>query len=145
MWLREHRLTLNWVIIMSSLLIDGVFLLTGVLFILYAKTARIIYCFMIFYGIRALCQGFFLFQYPEVWLFDDPGFFSIVVPYGRSSDFYFSGHSGFLFITSLELIQMKMVGFAFLNFISMLYTAWMLLATGAHYSIGNHNLTSQTF
>ncbi len=145
LWLKNHPLTTKWIIILSSLLIDCVFLFLGVFFVIHARTARIIYSIVIFYGIRAICQAIFLFQYPEEWLFDDPGFFSIVVPYGRASDFFFSGHSGFLLITTLELIQMKMVTLAFVNFISMLYTGWMLVATRAHYSIGNLKTNSQTF
>ena len=121
---------------MSSLAIDLVFIYLMIQFVIHAKNARIIYAVAIFYGIRAVCQSLFLFQYSDIWLFDDPGFFSIIVPYGKASDFYFSGHSGFLLISTFELIHMKMVGLAFLNFLSMLYTGWMLVATRAHYSIG---------
>lgn len=136
LWLKNHPFTLRWVIILSSVGIDGVFLFLMVSFIMYARTARIIYSILIFYGIRGICQALFLFQYSDEWLFNDPGFYSLIVPYGKASDFYFSGHSGFLFITTLELIQLKFVGLAFLNFLSMLYTGWMLVATRAHYSIG---------
>lgn len=135
-YLIDHPTFRRVVIILSSVLIDIVFLFLIATFALKARTARVIYAILIFYGIRGICQSLFLFQFPPRWIFDDPGFFSIVVPYGRMSDFYFSGHSGFLMMTTLELIQMKVVWAAFLNFVSMVYTAWMLCTTRAHYSIG---------
>ena len=33
----------------------------------------------------------FVFDYPDGYFWEHPGFPSIVVPYGRSSDFFFSG------------------------------------------------------
>lgn len=136
MYLKEHHTLLRVVIIASSLGIDLVsFFILG-FFIMFAKSPRVFYSIMIFYILRGFCQAFFLFEYPKGNLFQDPGFFSVFVPYGVTSDYYFSGHSGFLFMTTLELIQMKYIGLAFLNFLSTLYTGWMLTATQAHYSIG---------
>ncbi len=135
-FLKTHPTLLRVVIIVSSLTIDLISLFILGFFIMYAKSPRIFYSIMLFYIIRAICQANFLFQYPKDNLFMDPGFFSLFVPYGQTSDFYFSGHSGFLFMTTLELIQMKWVLLAFCNFLSTLFTAWMLTATQGHYSIG---------
>jgi hypothetical protein len=128
--------TRDWIIILSSLMIDVVLLFVAYFFWRDGKTARIMNSLFVFYLIRGICQAFFFMQYPEKWCYEDPGFFSIVVPYGKAADFYFSGHSGFLLVSTLELIHMKMIGLAFLNFLSMIYTAWMLVSTRAHYSIG---------
>lgn len=132
----NHQRFLNFVIISSSLTIDAIFLFIMACFVIYARSPRVIYAAGIFYGMRGLCQAFFLFEYPKDLLFRDPGFFSLIVPYGTTADFYFSGHSGFLVLATMELIQMKMVVLAFVNLISTLFTAWMLMATRAHYSIG---------
>lgn len=137
MYLSTHPIFRRVVVILSSLLIDIVFLYILIYFAIKAKTARIIYAVALFYGIRAICQNLFLFQFPSNWIFSDPGFFSLVVPYGKTSDFYFSGHSGFLMMSTIELIHMKQIWVAFINFVSMLYTGWMLTATQAHYSIGS--------
>lgn len=130
-------MTNKWLIILSSLFIDIAFVIIMIYYILYAKTGRIVYSVIIFYGIRGLCQGLFLFQFSPELTFSFPGIYSIMVPYGKTSDFYFSGHSGFLFMSTLEFIHMKLIGVAFLNFISMIYTGWLLVVTRAHYSIGN--------
>jgi hypothetical protein len=135
-YLENHPKTLDLVIILSSLLIDFVSMFLFGFFIIYARSPRYYYSLAIFYALRAVCQALFLFEYPNGLIFHDPGFFSLTVPYLVTCDFYFSGHSGFLFISTLELIQMKWIFLAFVNFISMLYTAWMLLATQGHYSIG---------
>ena len=135
-YLHDHRKFRDVVIILSSVTIDAIFIFILTCFVLYARSPRVVYAIGIFYGIRAFCQAIFLFEFPKGIMFDDPGFFSITVPYGPTSDFYYSGHSGFLFLATIELIQMKLVLLAFINFLSTLYTAWMLLATRAHYSIG---------
>lgn len=132
----NHQIFLNFVIISSSLTIDAIFLFIMACFVIYARSPRVIYAAGIFYGMRGLCQAIFLFEFPKDVLFKDPGFFSLIVPYGTTADFYFSGHSGFLVLATMELIQMKMVVLAFVNLISTLYTAWMLTATRAHYSVG---------
>lgn len=138
-YLKNHQTLLRVVIIVSSLTIDLIsFFILG-FFIVYARSPRIFYSIMIFYILRGICQALFLFEYPKGNLFQDPGFFSLFVPYGQTSDFYFSGHSGFLFMTTLELIQMKWVALAFCNFLSTLYTGWMLTATQGHYSIGRRH------
>lgn len=135
-FLFSNQKTRDWIIIISSFLIDVALMFVAYFFWRDGKTARVMNSMLVFYVIRAICQLLFMMQYPEKWCFEDPGFFSVVVPYGKMSDFYFSGHSGFLLMATLELIHMKMIGLAFLNFLSTIYTAWMLLATRAHYSIG---------
>lgn len=126
----------SFVIISSSLLMDITFIVLMAVFVFKGKTPRVAYAVIIFYGCRAICQNLFFFQFPENWIFTDPGFFSLLVPYDKTSDFYFSGHVGFLAMSTLELVHIGWVGVAFLNFVSMIYTAWMLITLRAHYSIG---------
>jgi hypothetical protein len=140
-YLHEHEAVRKVTIILSSLHVDIAFILIVLFFLFLAKSARIIYLTLFFYTIRGICQGLFMFQYPKDWIFDDPGVFSLMVPYQKASDFYYSGHSGFLMMSTLEFIQMRMVSVAFLNFLLMLFTGWMLITTRAHYTIGTKRLT----
>lgn len=117
------------------------FLVIVLSFIFLARSARIMYLTIVFYSIRGVCQALFMFQYPTDWIFDDPGLFSLMVPYQKASDFYYSGHSGFLMMSTLEFIQMRFVSVAFLNFLLMLFTGWMLITTRAHYTIGRTKVT----
>lgn len=47
-------------------------------------------------------MGIFHMRFPVGYYWSDPNFFSISVPYGRTSDFFFSGHCGFLSICFFE-------------------------------------------
>jgi hypothetical protein len=55
-----------------------------------------------FYALRFIVQKIFLLRYPAGYMWDDPGFPSIVVPYASTNDFFFSGHIGGAFLAGLE-------------------------------------------
>ncbi len=64
-----------------------------------------------------------------------PGFLSFTVPYDRTRDFFFSGHTSSLSIVMMEMFYLGWfwVGiFAFLNLIFMMN---FLIATRIHYTI----------
>lgn len=64
-----------------------------------------------------------------------PGFLSFTVPYDRTRDFFFSGHTASLSIVMLEMfyIGWKWVGgFAFLNLVFMMN---FLIISRVHYTI----------
>jgi len=88
--------------ILDSALIDIVFLGTLGYWIFYGKSSRLIVVYALFYGIRAVIQQLFYLPFPDMYWWYDPGFPSLVVPYGRGSDFFFSGHSGFVLICFME-------------------------------------------
>jgi hypothetical protein len=46
-------------------------------------------------------------RYPEGYLWDYPGFPSIFIPYGKTNDFFYSGHVGLCVIVFHELITAK--------------------------------------
>ena len=43
------------------------------------------------------------FPFPEDIVWHSPGFFSFIVPYDHTRDFFYSGHTGTLKIISMEL------------------------------------------
>jgi len=116
--------------------IDFVFLFFAFTFIMYAKTARIVFTILIFYGVRAVFQAWFLFQFPQHMIFDDPGYPSLMVPYGVTSDFYFSGHCGFLLIICLEMYHEGYKKLVLLHCFMLTFMATLLIFTRGHYSIG---------
>lgn len=64
-----------------------------------------------------------------------PSFLSFTVPYDRTRDFFFSGHTASLTIVMLEMFTLKwywVAGFTFINLIFMLN---MLIITRVHYVI----------
>jgi len=65
----------------------------------------------------------------------DPGFPSLVVPYGRGSDFFFSGHSGFLLICANEWNTLGNKRLRNFVYCVLAYTVFILLVYRVHYSI----------
>jgi len=58
-----------------------------------------------------------------------------VVPYGRGSDFFYSGHIGFVTICATEWFENKKKLVGWLIVLGGVYTAFILLAYQVHYSI----------
>jgi hypothetical protein len=47
-----------------------------------------------FYMLRAITTNIFLIEMPQGYNWAFPGFFSLFVPYGKTADFFYSGHIG---------------------------------------------------
>ena len=94
------------------------------------------YMLACFYSLRAFVQVFFKFRFLKGYYWDSPGIPSLVVPYGVTSDFYYSGHTGFMVLIALSL---NMYGFKTFSIVSlgfMVFVVQILLIYRGHYSIG---------
>jgi len=118
-----------------SLLLDIIFVITFGYWVLYGKSCRLPVTLGIFYITRALVQKVWFSPFPQGFYWESPGIPSLVVPYGRGSDFFFSGHSGFVVICASEWHKLKMPKIR--NFIigTAIYTILILLIYRIHYSI----------
>lgn len=58
--IRQYRTFGKLLELVSSLLVDTAGLYTMIAFVIEAKTARLLYCIIVFYGVRALLQVHFL-------------------------------------------------------------------------------------
>ena len=130
--------------IVSSLLIDTAFIYNISVFILLHQTGRIFYAFMIFYISRAFIQGLFTFKFPIGSYWENPGFPSLMVPYGAASDFYYSGHTGFFILLIREQFvsdksNWKIIVCLFLSMSVMIFT---ILLFKVHYAIGKKWVTT---
>ena len=45
--------------------------------------------------------------FPEGWVWDFPGFYSLMNIYGRQSDFFWSGHVGIMLLFTIELYHLR--------------------------------------
>jgi hypothetical protein len=124
---------------LCSLLVDITFIITFVYWVFKGKSGRLPITLAIFYVTRALVQKVAFMPYPEGWYWYDPGFPSLVVPYGRGSDFFFSGHSGFMVICASEWHSLTKAKHnkKVRNFVifSGIYTVLILLVYRIHYFI----------
>jgi hypothetical protein len=127
----------NTLQIACSVFMDLMFLATGALWILRGTSSRVVMTILVFYVVRAITQALWLSPFPangEYWWYD-PGLPSLVVPYGKGSDFFFSGHVGFVTICALEWKKYGNKIMFWILTVGGAYTAFILLVYHVHYSI----------
>jgi len=121
--------------ISSSVMMDFSYLALFLYWVLYAKSCRVVVSVLIFYAVRGITQSYFVLGFPAGFTWDDPGFPSLIVPYGPTSDFYYSGHCGFLMICALEWSDLGFKSLSFLTHCMNAYLAFVMLICRCHYSI----------
>lgn len=119
----------------SSGTMDLVFLALLIFWFIWGKTGEVLWKVAIFYGIRGFVQGNFKMRYPDQGIWDYPGIPSIVVPYGLQSDYYFSGHCGFLAINIATHWNWGNKKFAIFIACILPYVAFTLIMSRIHYTI----------
>lgn len=81
-------------------------------------------------------QNLFTFKFINFANWEWPGFPSLMVPYGKNSDFYISGHTGFFIVM---IGEMHLLGvpwyFKLMAFFFLMYEMLVLLIYRQHYSI----------
>ena len=132
----ENAFWRNAMQIICSLFMDVMFLATGINWIIRGGGSRLVFTTVSFYLLRAVVQAIWVSPMPEkgYWWYD-PGFPSLVVPYGLGTDFFFSGHIGFVTICASEWRKNGNKLMANLLAIGGVYTGFILLAYRVHYSI----------
>jgi len=136
-FIEENHAWRNAFQIICSLFMDIMFIGTGAYWILRGNSSRLVVATLAFYIVRAIVQGLFWLPFPHkgYYWWDDPGFPSFVVPYGKGSDFFFSGHIGFVTICATEWKRAGRKVLFWILTIGGIYTAIILLAYHVHYSI----------
>eukprot|EP00359_Climacostomum_virens_P006256 CAMPEP_0204916358 /NCGR_PEP_ID=MMETSP1397-20131031/14189_1 /ASSEMBLY_ACC=CAM_ASM_000891 /TAXON_ID=49980 /ORGANISM="Climacostomum Climacostomum virens, Strain Stock W-24" /LENGTH=194 /DNA_ID=CAMNT_0052088823 /DNA_START=200 /DNA_END=781 /DNA_ORIENTATION=+ len=134
-YIRDHDAFRHAFLIISSLLMDILALSFFTRFILYATTWRSIICILMFYGIRGIVQSIFVMEFPDGYIWDYPGFPSLVVTYKDTSDFFYSGHMGFIVFCIFENYHYRNYYLVSLAVVSFMFEFWVLLLTRVHYSI----------
>jgi len=136
-FIKENTYWRNALQILCSLFMDVMFFASGAFWILRGNTGRLVVATLSFYIVRAIVQALFWMPFPHdgYYWWDDPGFPSFVVPYGVGSDFFFSGHIGFVTICALEFKKNGLMPAFWILTVGGIYTAIILLAYHVHYSI----------
>ena len=89
----------------------------------------------VFYGARAAIQSIFKVGKPEGYDWDYPGFFSIYSPYGKTNDFFYSGHCGICYIFFLEFWSVGWYFSSAFAFLVMLLEIFVMIALRSHYTV----------
>jgi hypothetical protein len=126
----------DFLLISGSNILDIFFISFLIAFVKMGRSWRAIVNFILFYGIRNICvQSLILLEYYDTYLFQDPGFPSIVVPFQRAPDFFYSGHAGSAMILAL---QFEILGYSHLKYVGIFlsfYEGFVMMVTRTHYSI----------
>lgn len=72
---------------------------------------------------------------PVGYIWGDPGFPSLMVPTGKTTDFFFSGHVGYCLISALEFHSLKWRRMEVFCILCTLFETCVMLALRGHYSI----------
>jgi len=136
-WIRQenHAILRRVLLFCCATQLDLIFFITFVHWVAKSNTSRLPITIATFYGIRAVVQMMWWSPYPEGYYWKSPGFPSFVAPYGYGTDFFFSGHSGFLIIMANEWRKIgnkKMVTWIYC---ALVYCIFILIVYQAHYSI----------
>lgn len=129
MYLRDFSMLL------SFLSLDTLFVIFIILFIYNGKLEYVSLNFLLFYGIRGILLNLFEFNILENYVFGNPPFYSIITPWGRAADFFYSGHTGCALILSLFILEYGHVKLFYFGLVITFIQGYVMMILKAHYSI----------
>jgi hypothetical protein len=134
-YLSQNMTVRDSMLIFASSMLDIGLVTFGIIYIFKGFSWVYPLSFLLFYGIRSILQAIFTMQFFDTFIFENPGFISIVVPYFRTPDFFFSGHIGCTLILSLSFRDWGYRAFSYYYIFVMILEAFVMTTTRAHYSI----------
>lgn len=133
-WLLTSPRAANATLITTSALIDlfGLFLVGSAVF---GPTFRPFVALLLVFVLRQLCQGICTLPYPDRPIWRDPGFPSLLVTYGTSNDFFFSGHTSIALIGAMEISRVAPLWLAVVAGTVAALEAITVIVIRAHYTM----------
>lgn len=103
-WLHAHPGAANLTLIITSALVDafGLYLLGSTIF---GPTVQPFLAILFVFALRQVCQMTITLPPPPGIIWRHPGFPSLLVTYGVSNDFFFSGHTAIAVLGALQIAQ----------------------------------------
>jgi hypothetical protein len=131
---RAHPQAANTLLIISSAVIDvvGVSLLAATLF---GRTVRPFLGLLMLFALRQLCQMLCALPAPPGMIWHNTGVPTLLVTYGVSTDFFFSGHTGLAVLAAVELARTGRKWLTALGVSIVLFEALTVLVLRAHYTM----------
>jgi len=134
-WFADNHTARNSLLIFCSMLMDIMTIMSLYKFAKYTNSWRFVIASASFYGLRSLTTTFFNMEMPAGYLWDYPGFPSLTVPYGKTSDFFYSGHVGACVIQFLEFRSGGWKYWSMFALFSMIAQMFLMVVLRSHYSI----------
>jgi len=92
----------RFLIASSSFFMDCFAVSIFVYWLFFIRNLRFMLTITLFYVVRLIHMFIIHVRFPIGYYWNDPHVLTLSVPYGRTSDFFFSGHCGFLAICFFE-------------------------------------------
>jgi hypothetical protein len=133
-WLVLHPRAADATLILTSALIDiaGIYLLGITIF---GETLRPFLAILIVFVLRQVCQVTVTLPPPPGIIWRHPGFPSLLVTYGVSNDFFFSGHTAISVLAALQLIHVAPPWVAAIGVAIAAVEALTVIVLRAHYTM----------
>jgi hypothetical protein len=133
-YLQAHPSAANALLIVSSAIIDllGIFLLTRWLF---GASLRPFLALVIVLGLRQVMQALVALPAPPNAIWHYPGFPSLLVTYGVSNDYFFSGHTAIAVLGAAELARFSHRWLTGLGVCIVLFEVATVLVLRAHFTM----------
>jgi hypothetical protein len=133
-YLQGHARVANALLIISSAIIDllGIFLLSKWLF---GASARPFIGLVIVLGLRQIMQAIVALPAPPQTIWHYPGFPSLLVTYGVSNDYFFSGHTAIAVLGAVEMARLRSPWLTVLGVCIVFFEALTVLILRAHYTM----------
>lgn len=133
-YLHAHPAAANLLLIISSGLIDllGIFLLARWIF---EGTLRPFLALAIVLGLRQIVQSLVALPAPPNAIWHYPGFPSLLVTYGVSNDYFFSGHTAIAVVAVTEIALLGKRWLTALGVLIVLFEVSAVLILRAHYTM----------
>jgi len=134
LYLQTHPSAASALLIASSAIIDllGVFLLSTWLF---RASARPFIALVIVLGLRQIMQAMVALPAPPNAIWHYPGFPSLLVTYGVSNDYFFSGHTAIAVLGATELARLGRRWLTALGVGIVIFEVFTVLILRAHYTM----------
>ena len=133
-YLQTHPFAANALLIVSSAIIDllGIFLLSQWLF---RGSTRPFMALVIVLGLRQVMQALVALPAPPNAIWHYPGFPSLLVTYGVSNDYFFSGHTAIAVLGATELARLGRRWLTALGVGIVVFEVVTVLILRAHYTM----------
>jgi len=133
-FLLGHAAWANALLILSSAVIDllGIFLLLRAAF---GATIRPFLGLLILFALRQVCQSLISLPAPEGMIWHHPGFPTLLVTYGTSTDLFFSAHTAMAVFAATELARLRRCWLTTAALVLVLFEAAAVILLRAHYTM----------
>ena len=133
-WLTANPRAADALLIVTSALIDvcGLYLFASAIF---GATLRPFVAILILFALRQCCQAVCTLPTPPGSIWRHPGFPSLLVTYGTSNDFFFSGHTAISVLAALQLVHVAPPWLAAIGVAVAVVEAATVIVLRAHYTI----------